>query len=228
MKVPQRKGANKVSLLRAANGHLLAACRTDVPRRLTGKTLDHYEGLGVSISKDDGQTWSAVKTSYDYGRHHPSLVLMPNQDIVMTYVVRLGYVDDRNGFPQFGIEAIVSHDHGVTWDLDHCYLLRVWSGKKPVTPTGGPAARQRPQHCCQTAGLRNGLPHSGRRGQPAGSSKRRLGELAAEPGTGQHRKHDPRRTVRFQPTQCFRPERARLRDIFSALRIIVPALPDSG
>ena len=95
-----------------------------------GTTLDHYEGLGVSISKDDGRTWSAVKKLYDYGRHHPSLVLMPNQDIVMTYVVRLGYVDDRNGFPQFGIEAIVSHDHGVTWDLDHRYLLHVWSGKR--------------------------------------------------------------------------------------------------
>ena len=130
VKVPQWKGTNEVSLFRAANGHLLAACRTDVPRRLMGTTLDHYEGLGVSISKDDGRTWSAVKKLYDYGRHHPSLVLMPNQDIVMTYVVRLGYVDDRNGFPQFGIEAIVSHDHGVTWDLDHRYLLHVWSGKR--------------------------------------------------------------------------------------------------
>ncbi len=48
----------------------------------------------------------------------------------MTYVVRLGYVDDRNGYPQFGIEAVVSHDHGVTWDLDHRYLLHVWSGKR--------------------------------------------------------------------------------------------------
>ncbi|GIT30225.1 MAG: hypothetical protein Ct9H300mP1_22710 [Planctomycetaceae bacterium] len=55
---------------------------------------------------------------------------MPNKDIVMTYVVRLGYVDDKDGFPQFGIEAVVSHDHGVNWDLDHRYLLHVWSGKR--------------------------------------------------------------------------------------------------
>jgi acyl-CoA thioesterase-1 len=129
-KVPQWQGANEALLFRAGNGDLLAACRTDVPRRLKGKTLDHYEGLGISISKDDGGTWSAVKKLYDYGRHHPSLVLMPNQDIVMTYVTRLGYVDDQNGFPQFGIEAVVSHDHGVTWDLDHRYLLHVWSGKR--------------------------------------------------------------------------------------------------
>ena len=128
--VPQWRGVNEAYLFRAGNGDLVAACRTDVPRRLKGKTLDHYEGLGISISKDDGRTWSAVKKLYDYGRHHPSLVLMPNQDIVMTYVVRLGYVDDRNGFPQFGIEAVVSHDHGATWDLDHRYLLHVWSGKR--------------------------------------------------------------------------------------------------
>lgn len=114
----------------AGNGDLLAACRTDVPRRLEGKTLDHYERLGISISKDGGRTWSDVKKLYDYGRHHPSLVLMPNHDIVMTYVVRLGYIDDQNGFPQFGIEAVVSHDHGATWDLDHRYLLHVWSGKR--------------------------------------------------------------------------------------------------
>ena len=48
----------------------------------------------------------------------------------MTYVVRLGYVDDQNGLPQFGIEAVVSHAHGVTWDLDHRYLLHVWSGQR--------------------------------------------------------------------------------------------------
>ena len=27
-------------------------------------------------------------------------------------------------------EAVVSRDHGVTWDLDHRYLLHVWSGKR--------------------------------------------------------------------------------------------------
>ena len=128
--VPEWHGANEVCLFRAGNGDLLAACRTDVPDRLEGKTLDHYEGLGISISRDHGRTWSAVKKLYDYGRHHPSLVLMRNKDIVMTYVVRLGYVDDQDGFPQFGIEAVVSHDHGATWDLDHRYLLHVWSGKR--------------------------------------------------------------------------------------------------
>jgi len=130
IKVPQWQGANEVTLMRTGNGDLLAACRTDIPRRLKAKRLDHYEGLGTCISKDDGRTWSAVKKLYDYGRHHPSLLLMPNRDVVMTYVVRLGYVNDPKGFPQFGIEAVVSRDHGVTWDLDHRYLLHVWSGKR--------------------------------------------------------------------------------------------------
>ena len=130
IKVPQWHGVNEVSLFRTANGNLLAACRTDVPQRLTGKTLDHFEGLGTSHSRDDGRTWSTVQKLYDYGRHHPSLVLMPDRNIVMTYVVRLGYVDDSSGFPQFGIEAVVSRDHGMTWDLDHRYLLHVWSGKR--------------------------------------------------------------------------------------------------
>ena len=48
----------------------------------------------------------------------------------MTYVVRKGYIDSPDGFPQFGIEAVVSHDQGQTWDLDHRYLLNTWVGNR--------------------------------------------------------------------------------------------------
>ena len=92
--------------------------------------IDHYNGLGVSISKDNGATWSKPNMLYEWGRHHPSMVLMPNGDIVMTYVVRKGYVDTPDGYPQFGIEAVVSQDHGQTWDLDHRYLLHTWVGNR--------------------------------------------------------------------------------------------------
>jgi hypothetical protein len=142
-RVPQWKGVSEVALLRAANGDLVAACRTDIPAKFKGVTLDHFEGLGVSISKDSGKTWSEVKMLYDWGRHHPSLLLMPNHDIVMTYVVRLGYVRTPDGFPQFGIEAVVSHDNGQTWDLDHRYILHTWAGnrKGPADKAGpGPQA----------------------------------------------------------------------------------------
>ena len=97
---------------------------------MEGETLDHYEGLGISISADDGRTWSAVRKLYDWGRHHPSLLLLPSGEIVMTYVVRQGYIDTPEGFPQFGIEAVVSRDHGQTWDLDHRYLLHTWVGNR--------------------------------------------------------------------------------------------------
>jgi hypothetical protein len=127
--VPQWKGINEVALVRAANGNLVAACRTDIPARFK-ETLDHFEGLAVSLSKDDGLTWSDPKKLFDWGRHHPCMVVMHNGDIVMTYVVRKGYTEGAEGFARFGIEAIVSHDNGQSWDLDHRYILHAWTGNR--------------------------------------------------------------------------------------------------
>ncbi len=132
IKVPQWAGLNEVHIIRARNGDLVAACRTEVPKRFA-QEIDHYEGLAVSISKDNGATWSEKKWVYEWGRHHPSMVVMKNGDIVMTYVVRKGYINTPDGFPQFGIEAIVSRDNGQTWDLDHKYILSQWKGNKPIT-----------------------------------------------------------------------------------------------
>ena len=73
------------SLCRASNGNIIAACRAG-DRKYTG--VDHYSGLGVSLSKDDGRTWTELNVLFDYGRHHACMVLMPNGNIVMTYVVR--------------------------------------------------------------------------------------------------------------------------------------------
>ena len=133
IKVPQWQEVSEVALIRAGNGDLLGFCRTDIPHRLD-ETIDHFEGLGVAVSKDDGRTWSTVEKLYDWGRHHPSPLRLPNNDIVMTYVVREGYVEDGNGFPQFGVEAVVSHDHGRTWDLDHRYILHAWVGNRKRGP----------------------------------------------------------------------------------------------
>jgi len=130
LKVPQWKDANEVALLRAKNGDIVAACRTDKPKKFDDEWIDHLEGMGISISHDDGRTWSRLNMLYEWGRHHPSMLLQPSGDIVMTHVVRKGYMDAPDGFPQFGIEAIVSRDHGKTWDLDHKYLLAVWKGNR--------------------------------------------------------------------------------------------------
>jgi hypothetical protein len=129
IRVPQWHAVSEVALLRASNGNIVAACRTDMARQYFGN-IDHYEGLGVCISEDDGQTWSPVNRLYDYGRHHPCMVLMPAGEIVMTYVVRLGYPRAENGFPQFGIEAIISRDNGESWDIPHRYVLAKWSGNR--------------------------------------------------------------------------------------------------
>ncbi len=129
VKVPEWDGVNEVHIARAKNRDLIAACRTTVPERFR-QELDHYEGLGISISKDNGKTWSKLKKLYDWGRHHPSMVLMPNGDMVMTYVVREGYPHDADGTHNFGVEAIVSKDNGQTWDLDHKYILAAWKGNR--------------------------------------------------------------------------------------------------
>ncbi len=126
--VPAWHGVNEVALVRARNGDIVAACRTDNPVRFTGE-LDLYSGMGVSISQDNGGTWSDLNRLYEYGRHHPSLIVLPNGNIVMPYVVRIGYPDAKNGFPRFGIEAVISRDNGKTWDLDHKYILAYWTGK---------------------------------------------------------------------------------------------------
>ena len=75
------------------------------------------------MSKDNGCTWSELNHVYFWGRHHPHMIVMPNGHIVMTYVVRNGYVADKTGRLRFGIEAVVSTDNGETWDLDHKYIL---------------------------------------------------------------------------------------------------------
>lgn len=128
--VPQWKGVNEVALGRANNGDMIAACRTDEPEKYRKMNLDHFSSLGVSVSKDNGSTWSELKMLYEFGRMHPSLVTLPNGDIVMTYVVRRGYTDDSEGYLRFGIEAVVSRDNGRTWDLDHKYILATWSSNR--------------------------------------------------------------------------------------------------
>ncbi len=133
--VPQFEGVNEVCPVRAVNGDIVATCRTDPPDAYKGLQFDHYEGFGISISRDDGYSWSEVRQLYDWGRHHASTVLLPCGYIVTTYVVRLGYSDTAEGFPRFGIEAVVSRDNGRTSDLDRRYILAEWTGNRKGSPS---------------------------------------------------------------------------------------------
>lgn len=136
--VPQWKGINEVGLCRAQNGDIIATCRTDISQWFRDPAHrpdgmhppDLYSGFGISISKDNGMTWSNVNVLFDVGRHFASMVLMSNGDLIMTYMVRVGYPCNVDGFPTYGIEAIVSRDNGVTWKTAHRIILDEWTGNQ--------------------------------------------------------------------------------------------------
>ena len=129
LNVPQWHGVNETVLCRAKNGDLVAAGRTDNPKEFLGRVNDQYSGLATSVSRDNGFTWTELNHLYFWGRHHPHIILLPGGELVLTYVVRNGYTDDPDGYPRFGIEAVISKDHGQTWDLDHKYILASYSAQ---------------------------------------------------------------------------------------------------
>jgi hypothetical protein len=118
------RGISEGSLIRAANGWVVAALRTDIPARyLEVPHDDSLEGTGISISKDDGRTWSDPRILYDAGRHHAHLLRLPNGTLVMTLIVRDDVRNRELASYRRGCEAILSRDNGETWDLEHKYVL---------------------------------------------------------------------------------------------------------
>lgn len=119
-----KRGVSEGSLVRAKNGWIVAALRTDMPAKFFKTHNDNFEGIGVSISKDDGKSWSPIEVLFKAGRMHPHLLLMPNGDIVMGYIVRQDIGDDLHyASYRRGCEAIVSRDNGLTWDIAGKYVL---------------------------------------------------------------------------------------------------------
>ena len=117
--------ANEGGLARAANGWLVAALRGFPPARYMEHPImdDSIEGTFVSISQDDGLTWSAPNWLWQGGRHHATLSRLPNDDLVMTLVRRLDFRDGRLASYSRGCDALISHDHGLTWNLDRMIVL---------------------------------------------------------------------------------------------------------
>jgi len=118
-------GASEGSLVRAANGDLVAALRTFVPAWFAEHPHyeDSLEGTGISLSKDNGETWSTMQIVFETGRHHPHLICMPNGDLVMTVIRRVDFHDKRLTSYRRGCDAVISRDNGVTWDVDTLYVL---------------------------------------------------------------------------------------------------------
>lgn len=120
------QGMNEGSLARAENGWLVAALRSHLHPRYwvgTDEFDDGLEGMGVSISKDDGTAWSEPEILFESGRHHPSLHRLPNGHLVMSYVVRNDMAGGKRASCRRGCEAMVSTDNGVTWDRSRRYIL---------------------------------------------------------------------------------------------------------
>ena len=130
LKILKLEQLRQVAWLGTPNGHIVAPCRMNLLLCQNDETLDHHNGLRISISSDDGRTWSPVTTQHRLGRHHPSLTLLPSREIVMRCLVRTGDIDSAERFPQLGIKAVISRDHGQAWDLEHRSLLHHGDGHR--------------------------------------------------------------------------------------------------
>jgi hypothetical protein len=119
-----QRGVSEGALVRAANRWLVAALRTDLPPcYLAVPHNDSLEGTGISLSRDNGKTWSPIKVLFEAGRHHAHLIRLANDDLVMTLIVRVDVQDGTLASYQRGLEAILSHDNGQSWDVAGKYVL---------------------------------------------------------------------------------------------------------
>ena len=117
------RGVGEGALVRAANGSVVAAVRSDMPAQYIPLHYDNFEGTAVSISTDEGASWSPLDFVFGPGRHHATLLRLPNDDLVLTVIRRLDFGAGDLATYRRGCDAVVSHDHGVTWDVEHRYVV---------------------------------------------------------------------------------------------------------
>ncbi|MAV33870.1 MAG: hypothetical protein CMJ59_00295 [Planctomycetaceae bacterium] len=121
--LPANWTTSEGALVRAATGELVAVFRSDrpqIPPPDKGPSSDHWSGLISTRSADNGLTWSEPTVETLYGHVHQSLLRLADGRLVMTYGARIGELDGRD---YQGIEAVISHDHGRTWDWERRYIL---------------------------------------------------------------------------------------------------------
>lgn len=126
------RGVSEGAIVRAANGALVAALRSDMPPRyFDGPHDDSLEGTAISISRDDGKTWSDLDILFDAGRHHANLQRLPNGDLVCTLVVRVDVQQGKLVSRRRGCDALISKDDGKTWNLERRFELDRYDYLRP-------------------------------------------------------------------------------------------------
>ena len=118
-----RHGTGEGSIIRAKNGWLVAALRTDMPVVFYPYDNDNLMGIGVSVSKNDGETWTPMQRLYESGRMHTHLIVMPDGEIVLTHIMRQDMQRGCLVSYRRGAGAVISYDNGLTWDISHRHLL---------------------------------------------------------------------------------------------------------
>ena len=121
-------GVSECALARAGNDWLVIALRTNSAMRFAPLRHDNFSGTAVSVSSDEGKTWSPLNRVFAAGRMHANLIRLSNDTLVMTVIRRLDLGEDgRLASYRRGCDAVVSHDNGQTWRTDRMYVLDEFS-----------------------------------------------------------------------------------------------------
>ena len=73
-------------------------------------------------STDGGKTWSDLRDHGDYGMHYPRVLRLQDGRLLMTFT-------QRSTIYSLGLQAILSHDDGDTWDFSNDRIII--EGKTP-------------------------------------------------------------------------------------------------
>jgi len=127
IRLPEEWLACEGALTRAGDGALVASLRVrpaQWTRDLPNPDSDHWQRIATARSMDNGLTWTDYQVHFDYGRVHTDLITLANGDVMLTYASRIGDID---GEKYHGVEAVLSHDNGRTWDWDNRFILFRWA-----------------------------------------------------------------------------------------------------
>ena len=127
----ETRGTCEGAMVRAANGWLVAALRMVCAGRFDKYNYDNFCGTGVSISRDDGKTWSPLQRIAEAGRMHANLLRLPGGELVMTVIRRLDFRGGRLASYRRGCDAYISRDHGLTWDEKEMVIIDDWPHHDP-------------------------------------------------------------------------------------------------